>query len=151
MDKSASRSKGDETGERITPTPPYGATVIVYRRVGVRSEYLLLHRTHNGPSFDGEWAWTPPSGSRLPDEDFDGCAARELFEETGLRLMLQSTNTEGGSWLVYSAEAPETAAIRLSPEHDRFVWLPLDHAVELVTPAAPRTQLERVARLIESL
>jgi 8-oxo-dGTP pyrophosphatase MutT (NUDIX family) len=150
MDKSASRPEEDEAGERITPTPPYGGTVVVYRRAGPRWEYLLLHRSHNGPAYGGDWAWTSPSGSRWPDEDFEECAARELFEETGLRLMLRSMNTESGAWLVYGAESSETDAIHLSPEHDRFVWLPLDQALNLVTPAEPRIQLERAARLIES-
>jgi 8-oxo-dGTP pyrophosphatase MutT (NUDIX family) len=146
MDKPAR----DEDGEFITPAPPYGGTVVVYRRSGARWEYLLLHRSHNGPAFEGEWAWTPPSGSRLPDEDFERCAARELFEETGLRLPLRSMDTENDAWLVYGAEASDADSIRLSPEHDRFVWLPLDQAVSLVSPAEPRAQLERAAHLVES-
>ena len=36
------------------------------------------------------------------------------------------------------AEVPAETAISLSPEHDRFVWLPLPDAAALVAPATVR-------------
>ena len=49
-------------------------------------EVLLLHRSAFGESFAGDWAWTTPGGARQADERAAVTAARELFEETGLRL-----------------------------------------------------------------
>ena len=73
-------------GLPISEEPPFGATVVVYRHNGARLEILLLHRAHHGPDYVGDWAWTPPAGSRLPDEPIEACARRELLEETGLDL-----------------------------------------------------------------
>jgi 8-oxo-dGTP pyrophosphatase MutT (NUDIX family) len=131
-------------------TPRSSATVVVYRRIGPQYEYLVLHRAHYGPDFAGAWAWGPPSGTRQPDEDVDQCAAREVFEETGLRLTLQPVGRGALGWARYLAEAAEDAAIRLSHEHDRFVWLPRDQAVDLVTPAEVRAQLLKACSLVES-
>jgi hypothetical protein len=65
-------------GLPISHEPPYGATVVVYRDRGRAPEVLLLHRAHHGPDHAGDWTWTPPTGSRLPDEPIDQCARREL-------------------------------------------------------------------------
>ena len=127
--------------ERITPTPPYGATVIVFRRKGQEREFLILHRAAHGRNFDGDWAWGPPSGSRLPDEAFDRCAKRELLEATGLCLALHPVEPEQSAWLVYVAETEDGAEVRLSPEHDDDAWLPLEKAINLVRPDQVRAQL----------
>ncbi len=65
-------------GKPISPEPPFGASVVVYRRGAAGVEFLILHRAHSGPEFDGDWAWTPPSGARLPHEPILACAEREL-------------------------------------------------------------------------
>ena len=74
-------------GLPIAQDPPHGAAIIVRRPApdapGGR-EYLVLHRAHHGPDYAGDWAWTPPSGSRQPGEPVLGAALRELAEETGL-------------------------------------------------------------------
>jgi 8-oxo-dGTP pyrophosphatase MutT (NUDIX family) len=136
--------------EPITPTPPYGATVVVYRPAGAQREYLVLHRAYFSPDFAGEWAWGPPSGSRRLDEDVERCAVRELFEETGLQLAVHQAEGVAGEWLVYWAEATGNTEVRLSPEHDRFAWVPLNRATALVAPAVVRAQLERVAALLDT-
>jgi 8-oxo-dGTP pyrophosphatase MutT (NUDIX family) len=87
-------------------TPRSSATVVVYRRIGPQYEYLVLHRAHYGPDFAGAWAWGPPSGTRQPDEDVDQCAAREVFEETGLRLTLQPVGRGPWDGLVTSPRPP---------------------------------------------
>src|SRR5215469_18151217 len=72
-------------GLPVAPDEPYGAAVVV-RRPGPspdRAEYLVLHRAHRGPGYEGDWAWTPPSGSRQPGESVLPGAIRELAEETG--------------------------------------------------------------------
>ena len=53
-------------GEPIAEDAPFGATVVVYRRVGDGLELLVLHRAHDGPDHEGDWAWTPPAGAGKP-------------------------------------------------------------------------------------
>ena len=73
-------------GKPIASEPPYGAMVLVYRMNGEQPEFLILHRAQLGPDFEGDWAWTPPSGARQPGETIEECARRELWEEAGLRV-----------------------------------------------------------------
>src|SRR5262245_6837178 len=71
-------------GEPVSRERPHGATVVVASRGPQGWRYLLLHRAHHGgPARTGDWAWTPPSGSRKPGEDLLACVARELREEVG--------------------------------------------------------------------
>jgi 8-oxo-dGTP pyrophosphatase MutT (NUDIX family) len=115
---------------------PYGCSVIVWR-AGVKGrEYLILHRrTARGPEYEGNWAWTPPSGARDPGEDADATAKRELREETGLDLPIAHSDIGDEEWLVYTAEAPQDGEVVLNEEHDRFRWVSADEAERLCLPA----------------
>jgi 8-oxo-dGTP pyrophosphatase MutT (NUDIX family) len=127
-------------GQPVSPEPPHGATVIVHRRGRDGLEFLLLHRAHHGPDYEGEWAWTPPSGARHPGEDVEACARRELAEETGLELDVHPTAFGTFAWVVFVAEAGAGDDVTLSPEHDRFEWLDPEEAARRCTPgevAAP--------------
>lgn len=137
-------------GEPISPTPPFGAMIVVYDHSDTAVRYLLLHRAHHGPDFAGDWAWGPPSGARHPGEPIDRCAERELLEETGLRLRLDRADTGPSDWIVYRAMVDHQPGVRLSSEHDRHAWLPLDEAITRVMPAVVREQLLAAARLIEA-
>lgn len=98
--------------------------MVVVRRIRDEAEYLVLHRAHRGPNYEGDWAWTPPSGARLPGEPVLAGAARELGEEagiTGARLLPVDLS---GQWAVFAAEVPAGTGVRLDAEHDRFAWLP---------------------------
>ncbi len=136
----------DETG--MSPDPPYGATVVVYRRAQGQVEFLLLHRDPRDPDFAEEWSWGSPAGGRHPGEPPDRCAARELFEETGLRLQVRETDAGSPEWCVYVAEAPTDAPVVLSHEHDAYRWLPLAEALAHATPEVVRASLARAARHI---
>src|SRR5262249_30390954 len=121
-------------GLPVSPEPPYGASVVVWREGPAGRELLLLHRVHRGPSYDGDWAWTPPSGSHLPGEEPAACAARELFEGTRLRLPLERSDAGTEHWLTFTARAPDGAEVRLDAEHDAFVWVPAEEAAERCRP-----------------
>lgn len=102
-----------------------GVAVVVWRRrAGL--EVLLLHRSLFGEDFAGEWAWTTPGGAREPDEPPAATAARELYEETGLKLTcrpVRSAVAEAQDEIevdVFAAEAPADARVHLSEEHDRY-------------------------------
>jgi aminoglycoside 6'-N-acetyltransferase len=129
-------------GLPIAPDNPRGAGVVVRHPDGA---YLLLHRHHNGPDYEGDWAWTSPSGARLPGEPVLACAERELLEETALGgLELRPVDLSGG-WAVFAAIAPDTSAVVIDPEHDRYEWLPFDRAIERLAPSSVVHNFQRGA------
>jgi 8-oxo-dGTP diphosphatase len=131
---------------------PFACVIVVWREVEGRREFLLLHRlAPGGPSFEGEWAWTPPAGARQPGEEPDRAAERELHEEIGLPLPLTAlpgrSPTEDVA--LYVAEAPPDARVVLDHEHDRFVWLPLEEALPLCLPPVVGDGLTNAAAWID--
>lgn len=111
----------------VAPEPPYAAAVIVHRRRGERTEFLILHSSSCPPAFEGDWAWSPPTGERLPGESVEACARREVEEETGLQPSLRALRCdEDCAW--FAAEVEPDARIALSEEHDRFEWVDGDTA-----------------------
>jgi 8-oxo-dGTP pyrophosphatase MutT (NUDIX family) len=122
-------------GVPIAEENPRGCSAVVWRGSRERPEYLILHRRAAGPpEFEGDWAWTPPAGSRQPGEDIDATVRRELLEETGLELELEPTALGTDEWVVYLAEAPDDAVVVLDHEHDRLLWLPADEAANRCLP-----------------
>ena len=121
-------------GAPISPEPPFGASVVVYRRGAGGVELLLLHRAHLGADYAGDWAWTPPAGARQPGETILECAARELAEETGLRAVLVPTPYGWREWAVYCGEVDADTPIRLDAEHDRYEWVPARRAAPMCSP-----------------
>ena len=108
-------------------------------------EVLILHRAAHPPDFDGEWAWTNPTGAREPGETIEECARRELREETGLELDLVPVDTSG-EWAIFHAEAPADAEVVLDAEHDRYEWVTLDEACRRCLPAVVGAGIRRGAR-----
>ncbi len=136
-------------GQPISPEPPYGAAIVVYRRVKGNHEFLILHRAHRGPDYEGDWAWTPPSGARLPGETLETGAIRELKEEAGLSLKLQPTDCGLETWYVFMAEATLDDQVTLiDVEHDRYEWLPLEQALARCCPEKANQNLRGVGQLL---
>jgi 8-oxo-dGTP pyrophosphatase MutT (NUDIX family)/RimJ/RimL family protein N-acetyltransferase len=126
-------------GLPIAPDPPHGAAIIV-RRVATNAgspEYLVLHRAHHGPDYEGDWAWTPPSGSRQPGESVLAAALRELGEETGLIAAGPDLRVLdlSGPWAAFGLDVPAGAMARVDPEHDRLEWLTAADAADRCHPA----------------
>jgi 8-oxo-dGTP pyrophosphatase MutT (NUDIX family) len=132
-------------GQPVSREPPYGVAVVVWRLGPEGAEWLILHRAHGGSAHEGDWAWTPPSGARLPDEPVEACARRELAEEAGLELDCRPTRCGTKEWAVYTAEAPATAEVTLSAEHDAYRWAPLEEAAAACLPARVGESLRAVA------
>jgi 8-oxo-dGTP pyrophosphatase MutT (NUDIX family) len=124
---------------------PYACCVVVWRDGAAGREFLVLHRAHFGPDFAGDWAWTPPSGARQPDEDVRAAAARELCEETGLELPFVQVESPAPEVAYFLAEAPPGAEVVLDAEHDAHRWLPLEAAAELCLPGVVADGLRRAA------
>jgi len=129
-------------GLPIAADEPYGAAVVVRRPTGpygaAEHEYLILHRAHHGPAYEGDWAWTPPSGSRQPGESVLAAALRELAEESGLVAApadLAALDLSG-RWVRYRLDVPAGSEARVDPEHDRLEWLPAAEAIARCRPVA---------------
>jgi 8-oxo-dGTP pyrophosphatase MutT (NUDIX family) len=132
-------------GLPVAREPPYVCCVVVWRQGVAAGEFLILHRAHFRPDFAGDWAWTPPSGARQPDEAPDEAAARELREETGLELALSRIESPNADVALYVAQAPQDAEVTLDAEHDAHRWLPLEEATELCLPATVADALRAAA------
>ncbi|HEX3568872.1 MAG TPA: NUDIX domain-containing protein [Candidatus Saccharimonadales bacterium] len=136
-------------GLEAADEPPFGAQIIVYRGEGKLLEILLLHRAHHGPDFEGDWAWTPPSGCRFPGEAIAACAERELQEEAGLRLPMEQTDFGSAEWPLYMAAMDDRKTVYLiDPEHDKYAWMPASQAIERCEPAIVKEPLRRAVQLL---
>ena len=139
-----------ETG-RVTDTSS-GVAIVVWRR-WPRVEILLLHRSLWGENFTGDWAWTTPGGAREPEEPPAATAARELYEETGLRLTCRSVRSPVAEAQreiavdVFAAEATTDAPVRLSDEHDRYEWVQPDD-LDRCLPAWVQEMYREVLELV---
>jgi 8-oxo-dGTP pyrophosphatase MutT (NUDIX family) len=123
-------------GEPVARDRPHGAMIVVASRAPQGWRYVLLHRARRGPDWEGDWAWTPPSGSRKPGEDVAACAARELREETGLSGSPRPVLTHDVGWAVFAHEIPwGTAVTADGTEHDRFEWVSYAEACRRCRPA----------------
>jgi 8-oxo-dGTP pyrophosphatase MutT (NUDIX family) len=124
-------------GLPVAADDPHGAAIIVRRPDGQGGrEYLLLHRAHRGPGYDGDWAWTPPSGARLPGEPVLAGALRELAEEAGITGVEPVPVDLSGPWAVFLVEVSARMRVRLDAEHDQFRWVSAAEALSRCRPAS---------------
>lgn len=131
---------------------PFGAIVVVFRIKSEKLEFLMLHRAHHGIEYEGDWAWTSPSGCRFPDEPINDCAERELYEEAGLRLKIKQVSNDIENWVIYTAEASTTNIVELiDSEHDKFAWLTYDEAIKKCRPKVIKNQLIQAFKSINYL
>jgi 8-oxo-dGTP pyrophosphatase MutT (NUDIX family) len=123
-------------GLPVAQDKPWVSAVVVWRQGGEGREFLLLHRHHQGPEHEGDWAWTSPAGARMPGEEPLAAARRELREEIGLELPLAGPLPHlTDDVALFVAEAAADAEIVLDAEHDRYEWVRLDEAVRRCLPA----------------
>ncbi len=134
-------------GLPVSRERPHGATVVVASASPDGWRYLMLHRAHHGRDFEGEWAWTPPAGARLPSEDIAACAARELEEESGLRDTPKPVLVEDVDWAVFELVVPWGTAVAVDGvEHDRYEWVTLQEACSRCLPVIVADSLRLAAR-----
>jgi 8-oxo-dGTP diphosphatase len=117
-----------------------GEVTVARARVENEGKVLLVRRAARD-SMPGQWEL--PGGKVDPGELAPDGLAREVREETGLRLTGARVTSKrwlispGGRWvheLVYEASASGTVA--LSDEHDDFAWVTDPAALPLTDAAA---------------
>jgi 8-oxo-dGTP diphosphatase len=105
-----------------------------------KNEVLLLKRHEGSKHRPGQWDF---AGGKTDDyEDFTAAAIREIFEETGIKFghenlhLIWTASTVEDSETVcrlYYFGCTENSEVELSSEHEGFVWLKLDEAIEAQT------------------
>lgn len=89
---------------------------------------LLLKRSMNSKGNPGKWEF--PGGKIDPGESFDEALLREVVEETGLTISIQGVAGTAESelptaklvYLILEGRV-ESGQVRLSSEHDDYVWV----------------------------
>lgn len=91
---------------------------------------LLVRRSDKCRNFVGVWEW--PGGKLEPGEDFSDGLAREVLEETGLRVALgdfagaSSFEMPKARVVLLCMEARVVGGtLHISEEHDESAWVPM--------------------------
>jgi 8-oxo-dGTP pyrophosphatase MutT (NUDIX family) len=139
-------------GLPIAAEPPYACCVVVWREAQGGKEFLVLHRVApGGAGFEGDWAWTPPSGARQPGEAPALAATRELREETGLTVpVTRVPEAPSERVALFEARIDPGVDIVLDDEHDTFSWRSRDEATDLCLPAEAGACIANVARWLDA-
>ncbi len=101
-----------------------------------QGRYLFLRRSAQSKRFAGYWEL--PGGKVNPGEGIDQALAREVLEETGLRVADPHVAgaTEGDTpaarfvFVIMEVQA-QPGEVRLSEEHDQYAWATPDEAARL--------------------
>lgn len=116
---------------------PYVISVYAIIR-NPKNEFLLLRRAENSHSNPGKWDL--PGGKLGPREPLDEAVAREVWEETGIKIVVG----EIAGYTTFELPAKKVigvvfnggyvvADIKLSYEHIEYAWSPLDEILEMST------------------
>ncbi|MGH7196238.1 MAG: NUDIX hydrolase [Candidatus Saccharimonadales bacterium] len=109
----------------------------VYRVKDEQVEFLLIRRVPEDGGF-----WQPVTGGIESDEKIRDAVLREVHEETGLADFLYVSDVlHRTHWLhersgrkatdlVHAIEVAATVEVALSDEHDDYLWLPFERAIE---------------------
>lgn len=109
-----------------------------------RGRYLFIRRSGECRNFTGKWEI--PGGKADPGETASESLLREVAEETGLRITISGVMGAAESeiakyrlaYIIFEAAA-KGSRVRLSSEHDEYVWATIAGARRLdLCPAFKR-------------
>ena len=138
------------------PDPRF-AEVCPFRIRRDRGEYLLLRRAADEPVYPGLWQFV--TGRVEEGETAHAAALRELGEETGaapvgfwvvpaVSAFYDASADAIRSVALFAAQLEEEAGVRLSSEHDAFIWLTATEARRKLVWPGQRTCLDVVEQYI---
>lgn len=106
--------------------------------VNEQDEILILRRSYTAPR--RALTWDLPGGFIEPDEDAATAAIRELFEETGVELdsiqeplLIVDEQADRLIFRYFFVAVSQSTVIKLSYEHDQFMWVTKQKYTEMVT------------------
>jgi 8-oxo-dGTP diphosphatase len=149
MGQGASATVVDEPGEAIVHAA--GGT-IVRRAPDGGMQLAIVHRPERRD-------WSFPKGKLEPGETFEGCAVREVLEETGLTCRLGSfvghteyRDRKGRPKVVaYWVMEPESGEFAPGSEVDELRWVDLAGAADLLSYERDRELLVAVGAAAREL
>lgn len=113
---------------------------------------LLMRRSAASAHGAGEWEF--PSGRLQQGETLEQAVLREGMEETALDLAVEGlfdtfqfrrgAGREHAVGITFHCRLV-SGEVRLSPEHDDFVWQPLDRPLQVDLPPAVKRSYEKFA------
>ncbi len=135
------------------------AGAIIFRKEGDIIYYLLLHY----PGFNkkgGHWEFS--RGHIEEGEDYEKTVRREVLEETGIKDLRilpgfkehnkfffrnKRDDAQKGEWVfklvTFFVAETKTKDVRISFEHNGFLWLPIEQAVKQVTHKKTKELLQK--------
>ncbi|CAD6190918.1 unnamed protein product [Caenorhabditis auriculariae] len=132
------------------------AGLVVYRKLGEKTEFLLLQASY--PPHH----WTPPKGHVDPGEDEWTAALREVNEEAGLTKQQLTIHEDCHETLHYEVKGKPKSVkywlallknpfdVKLSHEHQNWKWAELAEAVKIADYAEMGALLRKFAEYIQS-
>lgn len=135
----------------MAPAAKLSSGTVLYRRVGVELEVLLVHPSG---SYNRRAPWGIPKGQPNPDETLEAAARRETLEETGIECgdlvdlgYIDYTRSQKRVH-AYAGQAPVAATPRCASwEVDKVEFIELSRARRIIHPDQA-TLLTRLERLI---
>ena len=124
---------------------------------------LLVRRSKTAPRRALQWD-VPGGFVDDDDESYQQACVRELREEANVEVVegtlrlgyaesainwVESDEAFDVTWLYFTAEAADTE-VKLSYEHDRSIWVPLERALELITYDRQLRALAHIQKLRQS-
>ncbi|MBN1208429.1 MAG: lipoyl(octanoyl) transferase LipB [Myxococcaceae bacterium] len=145
-----------ECERRTAAIPTRTVSISLVRGQGPGARVLLVRRIPERGGF-----WQTLTGRVEPGESPEQAAARELEEETGLRLPVRALDYRHSFALgellppllveetAFAARCPEEQQVRLSTEHDAYEWVEASTALERLEYRGLREGVKRALALPE--
>lgn len=134
----------------------FSAGIVVYRKFDGIVKYLLLHNEK------GHWDF--PKGEIEKGEDKKTAALRELQEEAGITATIKEGFEHSFSYFFTDEDGEkvhktvcfftgemDNADVKLSHEHDDFLWLPLQEALEILSFDEGKELLKQADQFVAGL
>jgi 8-oxo-dGTP pyrophosphatase MutT (NUDIX family) len=147
------------------------AGAIIFIKENSKNYYLLLHSAPSGPGKKGHWGFA--KGHIEEGETEEETTRREIAEETGigdLKIImgfkelekyffrkvygLKEEEKKKAPWIfktvIFFLAETKTKEVKISEEHDGFVWLAFEDALKKLTYKNAKELLKRADGLLET-